>query len=244
MAQSFKGILDLCAASVVSSQKLQQEFLSRSNVHYIQSALDERLIIRKSPRGHWKKPIVIGYMGSATHDDDFKMLLPALKAIQARYASGVKFQVIGALSPEKIQKWDSFKGLDLTVLAPLPQECEYQLFLPWFTGNIHWDIAVAPLEDTSFNQYKSDIKFLDYTAAGVPGVYSSVTSYGDTIQDHQTGLLVQNSPEAWINGLEELIESPQLRLTVMDHAEQYLYRNRTLASCAQNWVRTLTEIMG
>ena len=39
------------------------------------------------------------------------------------------------------------------------------------------DICIAPLQDIEFNRGKSNIKCLEYTAIGAPGVYSDVTPY-------------------------------------------------------------------
>ena len=58
-------------------------------------------------------------------------------------------------------------------------------FHPWQTvfeypkklKDIEPDICIAPLEDIEFNSCKSNIKCLEYTAAGAVGVYSDVTPY-------------------------------------------------------------------
>jgi hypothetical protein len=43
--------------------------------------------------------------------------------------------------------------------------------------SIEPDICLAPLIDVEFNHCKSNIKCLEYTAAGAVGVYSDVTPY-------------------------------------------------------------------
>ena len=48
---------------------------------------------------------------------------------------------------------------------------------PRVMKGIEADIGIAPLNDTPFNHCKSNIKCLEYTAAGMVGVYSDVTPY-------------------------------------------------------------------
>lgn len=50
---------------------------------------------------------------------------------------------------------------------------------PQYVKNLDVDFGIAPLEDNVFNACKSNIKMLEYTACGVPGVYSNVEPYWD-----------------------------------------------------------------
>jgi hypothetical protein len=67
-------------------------------------------------------------------------------------------------------------------------------------------IGVAPLEtqadrDTlNFINGKSDVKMVEFGGFGHPGVYSQAPPYADT--DLETGVLVENTEDAWLDGLE------------------------------------------
>ena len=50
---------------------------------------------------------------------------------------------------------------------------------PQYVKNLDVDFGIAPLEDNVFNACKSNIKMLEYTACGIPGVYSNVEPYWD-----------------------------------------------------------------
>ena len=54
-----------------------------------------------------------------------------------------------------------------------------------------WAAGLAPLEDTPFNRAKSDLKFLEYSALGLPTVASRVTPYLGI--DAHGGVLADNS---------------------------------------------------
>ena len=102
----------------------------------------------------------IGYMGTFTHDDDLLMILPALRKVFGRHGDEVELQILGVVGhPQTLQ---ALQELPITYLHPGAEIVRYTSFLPWFIGNVRWDIGLAPLRDTVFNACKSDIKFLDY----------------------------------------------------------------------------------
>ena len=63
-----------------------------------------------------------------------------------------------------------------------------------------WDVAVAPLHDTAFNRCKSDLKFLEYAALGLPGIYSDVVPYKHAVRHEETGLLTENTDRCMVRG--------------------------------------------
>ena len=86
---------------------------------------------------------------------------------------------------------------------------------PDFRQVLAWggfDIALAPLETNEFNLCKSNLKYLDYSMAGIPGVYSSIDTYAD-VKHEDTGM-VAHTPEQWYNSLKTLIEHEELRMWI------------------------------
>jgi glycosyltransferase involved in cell wall biosynthesis len=129
------------------------------------------------------------------------------------------------------------------MINPPPQEREYPFFQLWFSSHVDWDIALAPLIDTPFNRCKSDIKFLDYSAIGVPGIYSRVPAYLSSVQHLETGWLVDNQVQTWTAALEECLNNKELRLQVSRNASRYLYKERILARTTQKWLEALTRVI-
>lgn len=241
--ESFKAFLEVSDGFVISSPELKALVADKPRIVLLPSALDERLIVQKTPITRDQRKITIGYMGSSTHDGDLRLVLPALEAIHARYPGRLHFQLVGAVSKEKLEGWKELRKLPVEILQPLPQESEYQLFMLWFTSTTRWDFAIAPLIDDRFNRYKSDIKFLDYTAASVPGIYSCVAPYASTVEHRKTGLMIENTVENWVASLEEMIENPGLRSSLLQEATSYLYHHRVLASCSDQWLAALQTMM-
>ncbi|KKK96015.1 hypothetical protein LCGC14_2667030, partial [marine sediment metagenome] len=73
-----------------------------------------------------------------------------------------------------------------------------------------FDIALAPLVNNQFNLCKSNLKYLDYGMAGIPGVYSNISTYNADVVHENTGMLA-NTPDEWYNHLKALVTSSTLR---------------------------------
>ena len=87
-----------------------------------------------------------------------------------------------------------------------------------------YQFAITPLgssEDTEaaeFNACKNPFKYMNYGAAQVPGIYSKAPIYTDCILDGETGLLVDNNFDAWVNALELLASDSDLRERIRTNA--------------------------
>lgn len=232
---------------IVTTRPLRDQLASfNANIVVMPNALDERLLpssrsLEPAPALFEPRPIVIGYMGTLTHDEDLLMILPALKEIGQRYAGLVEFQVIGAVGREETRR--ALAELPARFIQPRAEEIEYPLFILWFGSEVHWDIGLAPLRDTPFTRGKSDIKFLDYSAIGAAGIYSRVPAYESTVRHRQTGWLVDNKVEAWLEALEALLADEPLRRKVARQAAEYLYTERTLARRARDWLGLLENLL-
>jgi glycosyltransferase involved in cell wall biosynthesis len=207
------------------------ERLRRLNpaIHILPNALDEQLFPGRPPREMPdRRRLVIGYMGTFTHDDDLYLMLEALRA----HAGDLELQMVGGISDTAILQ--GFQPLSIQVLNPHGHH-EYPDFARWMGSALQWDLGLAPLEDTPFTHCKSDIKFLDYSVLGIPGIYSRVEAYRHTVQHDVTGWLVGNTVSEWRAGLAELIHRPDRRKRLAESAEHWVRENRTLAVCASRW---------
>lgn len=79
---------------------------------------------------------------------------------------------------------------------------------PRFLLNQNADIGIAPLEINDFNKAKSNIKVLEYTAAGIPGIYTDICPYKDVTKKAK-------NEEEFINMIEEMT-NPDLRKEVWE----------------------------
>ena len=82
----------------------------------------------------------------------------------------------------------------------------YPLFVGWLREQRPcWHIGLAPLRDTEFNRYKSELKWLEYTALGLAVVASDRAAYA-AVQDGVRGRLVADNPAAWAEAIVELAD--------------------------------------
>ena len=62
----------------------------------------------------------------------------------------------------------------------------------------------------------------------IPGVYSDVSPFRETVDDGKTGTLVENEVGAWIGALEKLVASPALRSAIAQAAFDDVRRHHDL----------------
>lgn len=223
---------------IVSTSELARRLAPlNSNIQVVKNALDERFVPQPFGVNRQKhKRKIIGYMGTRTHDADFIIVMQALRAMLQRHPEQYEIQVVGGLADTSILR--AFAGLPLRVLK-IGDSVDYPKFMRWMAQHVHWDLAIAPLEDTPFTRCKSDIKFLDYSAFGIAGIYSRVLPYEHTVEHLETGYLAENTPQAWQAALKQLLNDDALRDMLARKAHATVWGNRMLAQCAPQWVTAL-----
>jgi len=104
------------------------------------------------------------------------------------------------------------------------------------------EIAIAPLQDNLFNRSKSAIKYFEYAALGLPGVFSALPPYTEVVHDGQDGFLAAD-PEEWEHKLELLIESPELRLQLARQAQEQVRQNWLIQGHGEEWQSAYNQIL-
>ncbi|HMP10020.1 glycosyltransferase [Hydrogenophaga sp.] len=186
------------AAMTVSTPALQEKIKTmHPRVVLLPNRLSDRLW-RTAPRTRvMDGAIRVLYMGSATHDDDLALVLPALDAV-AQVTPQFRLSLVGVTTRK-----DLVNGRPWLEVLEIPDK-DYVTFTKWLLGQTHrFDFAIVPLRDTSFNARKSELKLLDCGALGLPVVTSDVSVYR-TIK--APGIrLVDNVMQAWVHALREQI---------------------------------------
>jgi processive 1,2-diacylglycerol beta-glucosyltransferase len=103
------------------------------------------------------------------------------------------------------------------------------------------DVALAPLVDNEFNRCKSNIKYLDYGMAEIPGVYSDVEPYS-CVQPGITGLKARTD-EDWYDAINRLLESATLRRNIAREAKADILENWTIDSHIGRYEAMLKELV-
>ena len=233
------------AAGVIVSTPFLQNRFARLNprVFVVPNALDERLFFAGTVDGAREASgrLAVGFMGTLTHESDLMLVVQSLRTLLRRNAGTIEFQIVGGVSePGWLRVFD---GLPVRKLEVPPESIEYPEFVGWMRRNLSWDIAIAPLADSPLNHGKSDIKFLDYSALGFPGLYSAVPPYLQTVRQGETGILVGSSPAEWYEALETLAKDAALRRSIAAQSQSYVRSERTLEHCAAAWREAVLAIL-
>lgn len=99
---------------------------------------------------------------------------------------------------------------EVDLLLPLADQEQYPKMLIM-------DIGIVPLRHTPFNQSKSYIKGLEYSAAGIPFVAQSIDAYVDLRVKHNLGIVVRK-PDEWMKAIRRLRDTNYRR----EHSESAL----------------------
>ncbi len=102
-----------------------------------------------------------------------------------------------------------------------------------------WDAALAPMMSSPFENCKTNLKYREYAAFGVAGVYSNVPLYSCCVRHEVTGLLAENSVDAWLAGLELVITRPALRASIVKAARDDIETHYAQPLVAQQLQRCL-----
>lgn len=230
------------AGTIVSTDELARRIarLTRRAI-VLPNQLDERLFPRQAAPIRKQGPICFGYMGTRTHLQDLLMILHPLRRFLADSQGKVRFEIIGIADETLLESL--FDGAPVTIREVPRDAIRYPEFMEWTAANLGWDFAIAPLCDDRFNAAKSDLKLLDYGVLGIPAIFSRTPNFSQSVHDGQTGLLADNSAEAWYDALTRMAEDLPLRERLSAQVKDYVWTQRTLAQHATTWPRVLRALI-
>lgn len=216
---------DVVTAATLALCRYLQPF--NSNTVLLPNYLDDHLWTIKRPgETRAEGPVLLGYMGTHTHVPDLESILPTLLRILERYRDRVRLKFWGGLCPAELARQPNVEWI--------PIDMAYPEFAAYFSQQA-CDVFIAPLVDHLFNRCKSNIKFLEYSALGVGGIYSRIEPYAGVVVHGENGLLAA-SPEEWEDALAQMIERPELRARLGRKAQETVTGQWLLSKHAQEWV--------
>lgn len=158
------------------------------------------------------------YMGTSTHDGDFSLVYPAFEKLAQRFPDRFTLTFVGAVRQPPRQPW-------INQMVPPPDQGSYPMFARWLMSHSAFDVGIAPLEEGQFNRAKSDIKFLDYSAAGLLSLVSEAAPYDEALcRDLAIGC--ENNAQSWFQAMARIIRAPEKNLAMRERAMDYLWSER------------------
>lgn len=213
----------------VYAEPLQHRLLEL-NPHVViaRTAFDFDLL-PSQPTARKSNEINIVYATSRTQDALADLFLADVVELLQRYRRGVTVHFWGYYPPQlQHQPQVTFRKI---VRA-------YDRFIQQF-ARAGFDIGLAPLYDDEFHRSKTNNKFREYGGCGIAGIYSNVSVYASSVVNEHTGLLVDQTPGAWLQALTRLIEEPELRRHIQSQAREVVRAQYAQPLVEAEWLEHL-----
>lgn len=175
------------------------------------------------PRAHSKPAgakICIGWSGSFSTIEHFKLALPALQEVQRIHGLRVCFKVIGD---------ERYYCRELGVQGEAWRAASEVADLQEI------DIGIMPLADDEWSRGKCGLKGLQYMALGIPTVMSPVGVNSSIIQNGVNGFTPKSEAE-WVDCLNSLINSASLRSQLGAAGRETVERNFSVKAWQQAYL--------
>lgn len=205
------------------------------NVFVLPNYLDDSIwsFKPKSTRGR-QSLVHIAFIGTQSHQPDVEKIAKPLRKIAEKYKQKVSFLFYGLEIPETLK--------DLANIQHRASVTYDYADFALDVRSISADIAIAPLNNTVFNRCKSPIKYMEYTAMGLPCVFSRTVPYSDIIEDGVNGFLAEK-PNEWIEKISKLIDDQILRKQVLVNAQHDVRTNWMLHDHANLWQACYDQVL-
>lgn len=105
-----------------------------------------------------------------------------------------------------------------------------------------FDIGILPLMDHPWNQSKSGLKYLQYSALGIPSVASPLPCYTGVIESGTGFIAEHNAPASWYDHLKVLIMDEGLRHSIGARARQLVYLKHNIKDQVRVWVDVYEKV--
>lgn len=230
-----------CEGVIVSTKPLKQFYdsLLRVDCQVIENTIDIGPFLEQPPRPEFARVRIL-WAGSDTHLEDLLVVRPVLRRIKHEFDKGVKLLLMGfdgrlpvpldpeAIPPEIRQHLrQDILFVDADIGVP------YDQFLPWVDVEQYHQklfdlgcaIGLCPLARNEFNRFKSNIKWLEYSAAGMATIATDIEPYRVGVENGRSGLLVENNEESWYGAIKRLIVDPAFRNRLVDGARVTIQKN-------------------
>lgn len=210
--------LRMCDYAITTTERLAEELKNYVSEVYINRNVASETMVelsesaRKNKQSH--DDVIIGYLsGSITHNPDIEYVKPALIKIMNKYKN-TKLKLVG-----EIELPDDLKEFQDRIIVE--QFVDWQK-LPEIIASI--DINLAPLEDSIFNEAKSENKWLEAALVKTVTLASDLGAFHQMINDGVDGILFKNEKD-FEKKLEKLVKDKEYREEVATNAYNRVIKN-------------------
>ena len=215
---------------IVSTPYLKEVYSEyNEHIYVVPNSIDT--VLWGKARKESRPGIRIGWAGGASHEEDLRVIEPIFDKLLAKYKD-LSFVFVHGVPPFLRDK----KGIEhITKWARIDR-------YPQHIASLDWDIALAPLKDNAFNRGKSNLRWLESAALGIPCVASNVGHFKETIRHGEDGFLA-DSADDFVTHISTLIEDKKLRHQVGARAKARVDQDFNVDKTAAQYVSYLEEVI-
>lgn len=219
----------LSDAVIVSTDFLAKRYQKfNRNIFVCKNAVEASRYDLEIPK---RNSINIGWAGSLGHTEAVNSWIPGIQMIMEEHDE-TRFISIGAPIAEN-------PSLQLTGRSIGLPPCMIENFPGAMTN---FDIAIAPSLHNNFYAGKSDLRFLETGALGIPLVGDPFVY--DQIIHKETGMIADNAHDAY-TAIKTLIEDEELYEEVSWNVKDYVHSERSMdGKGCQQWERAFVNAAG
>ena len=234
MRRAFIEIIRSVSCVTVTTEPLARVYRRMNdNVRVVPNAID--FGVWEKPPIRWERDEVrLLYTGAANHQEDWLFVSPVLVELQKAYPK-LKIVLMG-------HDWKNIpNGLDYSRVETHGW-IDIEAY-PYCLKSLCCDIGIAPISKIDFNDCRSSIKWLEYSALKMATVATDYGPYKRDCSDGVNALLVETQAE-WKAALSRLIEDEGRRKEMSSQAFKDCKRRFDLDYVVDEWCAAFTSVTG
>lgn len=208
-------------AVIVSTAPLEEAVRPYAKrIHHVENRISARLWSAPVKKKPGYEPRLL-YMGGPSHQEDLEFALGAIE-IARRQIPNLRLSLVGITDNANLPDWVDVLEVD----AP---DKSYSRFVPWLKSQVGSAVlGIAPLVDTDFNRFKSDLKVLDYGALGIPVIASRVESFASYQNpgSPEGATLLANRPQLWADEIVRRLDRPDSLRSEGESLREWVFAKR------------------
>ena len=216
---------------IVSTPQLKEVYLDYNrNISVVENCIDFKMWDRLKKKS--KPGIRIGWAGGSSHGGDFDAISQALSNVLTNHKDATLVLINGPAKQGIPNFLEGFKNVEHHM------RWETIIHYPKMLAEMDFDIGIAPLVDCAFNRGKSNLKWLENSALGIPTVAMKVGHMAQTVRHGEDGFLAEDSAE-FEKYLEILIKNRSLRKKIGSVANARVRRDFNVDNVVGSYVEIL-----
>lgn len=222
-----EALMRMCDGIICSTEFIAKRYRKfNRNIYVCQNGIDPKRYALTKPK---RETVNIGWAGATGHQRALIAWLEHILGLMM-VEEQTTFVSVGAGFAEIVRRT---LGPERGISIPFVAIEQYPGAMTMF------DIAIAPAGKGSFFRGKSDLRWLEASALGIPTVADPMV-YGQ-VEDGVTGLLASDGAEA-TKAIARLVKNPGLREEIGRKAKEKVLSERSFPRAAQAWADALEAL--